>query len=75
VTTSPSIDDLLAPACKALYSGPPSELGLALRLHPRLRSSYTRPLGEAMFAARRAGDAVAAERAAAATLRALEVGA
>lgn len=69
------IDAVLAPACKALYAGPPSELGIALSCLPRLRSSYTRPLAQAMFAARRAGDLDAARRAAAATLRALEAGA
>jgi hypothetical protein len=70
-----ALDDVLAPACRALFAGKPSELGLALSLSPRLRSGFTRPLAQAMFAARRAGDAVAAQRAAAATLRALEGGA
>lgn len=69
------LDSILAPACKALFHGPPSELGLALSCLPRLRSGFTRPLAQAMFSARRAGDAVAAQRAAAATLRALEGGA
>lgn len=74
-TATVALDDVLAPACKALFAGKPSELGLALSLSPRLRSGFTRPLAQAMFAARRAGDAVAAQRAAAATLRALEGGA
>lgn len=70
-----ALDDVLAPACRALFSGKPSELGVALSLSSRLRSGFTRPLAQAMFSARRAGDLDAAHRAAAATLRAIEGGA
>jgi hypothetical protein len=69
------IDTILAPACKALFGGTPSQLGVALHASSRLRSAYTRRPAMDMAAARRAGDIDAARKAAAFALNAAEVGA
>lgn len=72
---APSIDTILAPACKALFGGLPSELSIALRQSSRLRSSFARTFALSMFDARRDGDVAKAERVAANTLAAIEGGA
>ena len=69
------IDTILAPACKALFGGSPAELGIALHASSRLRSSYPRSFAQAMWRARRDGDADQARIAAANTLAGIEVGA
>lgn len=62
---APTVDEILAPACKALFCGTPSELALAIQAHPRLRGSYPRAAAVGMWNARRSGDVAAATKAAA----------
>lgn len=60
-----ALNEILAPACRALYGGTPDLLATAIELSARLRGSYQRAAAKGMWSARRSGD-VAKVRAAAA---------
>lgn len=64
-----TLNEILAPACKALFGGTPDLLATAIELNPRLRGSYQRAAAQGMYRARRTGDAAKVQEAAETALR------